>query len=363
MSEEIAKTLVETCLRINNKDVVTVQTLPHMIDFANKVALECYKQGADVLTILDSDEVYFGYMKTLSAEQLRQTSPHCLGLGSYTTSNIFMGGVEDPSRFKEIPAEKFSAFGESEQPHEDLMLKRKIKTAFVALSTITRQRADTYGLNLERWRSAVEKASEEDYAELGKFGKRVSKLLENGKNVHITAPNGTDLKLELAGRKVILHDGIVDEEDLKNGAYSVSIPAGDVSVSVSEDHGEGTFVSNIPLPQAGRWIEGITLKFERGRITEFTGAKNFEMLDSLYKNATGDKDRIGGLMLGLNTKAESGQLFNLNPIASGAITIIIADTRALGGKNRSNFGIPATISNGTLTIDNKTIIEAGKFTL
>ena len=74
MSERLADTLVETCLRINNKDVVTVQTVPHMIELAKKIALACYERGADVLTILDTDDVYFGYMKALSAEQLRQTS-------------------------------------------------------------------------------------------------------------------------------------------------------------------------------------------------------------------------------------------------------------------------------------------------
>lgn len=363
MSEKIAKTLVETCLHITPEDVVTIQTLPNLIPLANQIALACYKQGADVLTILDTDEVYFGYMKTLNEDQLRATSKHCLGLGGYTTTNIFMGGVEDPSRFREIPGEKLAASQESEKPHTDLMLKRKIKVGYLALSALTQKRADTYGLNLTEWKNAVEKASTEDYAKMGEFGKKVSPYLQNGHDVEITGPGGTKLTLQLAGRHPHLEDGIIDEDDLKNGSNSVTIPAGDIAVSLAEDSAEGEFVSNLSIPQAGRLIEGVTWRFKQGKVVEFKAKQNEEVVKQAYDRASGEKDRIGELLLGLNTKADAQQLFNLKQIASGTITIGIGDNKFLDGKNDSDFQFLASINKGTLKIDGKTIIQDGKFTI
>lgn len=363
MSEQIAKTLVETCLRIGPQDVVTIQTLPAMIPLATQVALACYKQGADVLTILDTDDVYFGFMKTLDTEQLRTPSKHCLGLGGYTTANIFMGGVEDPSRFKEISGEKIAAWQESEKPHGDLMLKRKVKVGTLALSFINKKRAETYGLNLTQWKQAVEKASSEDYAKMAKFGRKVGTYLKNGHKVEITAPNGTDLTLKLAGRQPHLEDGIIDEEDLRNGTNAVTIPAGDIAVSVAEDSAEGKFVSNLSIPQAGRLVEGLTWRFKKGKAVEFKAAKNGQTLKQLYDGAGGEKDRIGEILLGLNSKADIDQLFNLKQIALGAITIGVGDNTFLGGKNNSPFQFLATLNKGTLKIDGKAIIKNGKFTI
>ncbi|HVH14777.1 MAG TPA: hypothetical protein VNA15_03545, partial [Candidatus Angelobacter sp.] len=66
---------------------------------------------------------------------------------------------------------------------------------------------------------------------------------------------------------------------------------------------------------------------------------------------------------GLNTKAVCGQLFNLNHIASGAISIGIGNNKKLGGANESEFDFLATVSGGTLTLDGRTIINNGKYQL
>ena len=84
---------------------------------------------------------------------------------------------------------------------------------------------------------------------------RVSKLasmLRNGQ-VRITAPDGTDLTLRLAGRDVYAEDGIVDEDDLNHGRNVAQIPPGNVLACPDESYAEGTVVL---IDQLLMWADG-----------------------------------------------------------------------------------------------------------
>ena len=69
-----------------------------------------------------------------------------------------------------------------------------------------------------------------DYTKLKSKGEAIQKLLTSGKEIHITNRNGTDLKVQIAGRPFFISDGIISEEDIKKGgsACQVWLPAGEV---------------------------------------------------------------------------------------------------------------------------------------
>ena len=50
-----------------------------------------------------------------------------------------------------------------------------------------------------------------------------------GKELHITSPEGTDIKLKIDGRPFFVSDGIISAEDVAKGgpAVSVYLPAGE----------------------------------------------------------------------------------------------------------------------------------------
>jgi hypothetical protein len=89
-----------------------------------------------------------------------------------------------------------------------------------------------------------------------------------------------------------------------------------------------------------------------------TAKKNLEPLSKQFEKASGDRDRIGFLQIGLNQKAKYGYL--MDSIVEGAVQIGIGDNEYIGGKNSSSFGMVATMAKATLDIDGRTIIRNGQ---
>jgi len=359
--QQLAKSIVKDSLRAKEYEVVTISTYPHTIELAEQVALACQKAGADPITLLETDEVFYGQYKNYSLENLRKTSGHCLGLAAYTQSYIWLGGPKDPGRMATVPKERWEAANEGEQAHTDKWLETKPKSVGVGLGQVTRERAARYGFNYASWKRSVENAIATNYRQMEKFGRTVSGLLSVPVSVRVTADNGTDLRFRLAGgsRKAHVNDGVISDEDFAAENRDASLPAGDVSVAPVEDSAKGTIVSDVRIPQMGKLIEGLAWTFENGRVTDFTAKKNLNLAQTGWESGTGGKDVLGAFALGLNAKAKSG--FLQNNIPAGSVTIGIGDNRNLDGANKSSYGFYAFHSSATVEIAGKTVIEQGRW--
>jgi len=283
----IAKTVVTECLRAKPGEAVTVSTYPHTIDAANEIATELYRAGAEPLLLLDTDEFFYAQFKHLTEDQLKTPSPHCLGLTDYVNANIYLGGPKDPSGMRRIPSSKWNAYNEGEIAHYEKSLQKKTRSLYLPLGTITRERAKTYGFNYNTWRKSFTEGLKVKYADLQTTGKRLGALLALPQSVRITAPNGTNLRFQLARREAQVNDGIIDEEDIMAGANDASLPAGSVTVAPQEDSASGVLVGDVPIPLQGKLLEGLAFRFENGRVTEISGKRNANLITEQYAAGTG----------------------------------------------------------------------------
>lgn len=64
----LASSVVNDCLRITEKDNVTVLLYPHSLRLAEDIAEECFKSGADVILNLYTDRYMASYHDLLSVE-------------------------------------------------------------------------------------------------------------------------------------------------------------------------------------------------------------------------------------------------------------------------------------------------------
>lgn len=359
MPTSLADLAVNNSLRINSSDKVTIFFSPHTTKLAEDLADECHKKGADVLLNGWTDRYYLSFMTHSSVESLREPSVWCHELTRVSTAEFWVGGIYDPSIFRKIPPEKMAANGEGEsKAHFPLAQERKVRSLGIALASVTKPRAKVYGFNYKNWQLNTTAASRVDFEALSKRGREIAGKLQASSAIRITSPNRTNLSFSANGRKPRVNDGIVDDQDLAEGAIDASIPAGSVYVSVLEDSANGKVVMDVPTAWAGRTIRKLVWSFENGRVTSFEGDQAAAHLRKSWDSSSGDKDRIAMLSIGLNPKAKYG--FLINELVSGAVGIGIGGNEDFGGTNKPGFFHSQVLSNATLQLDGTTLIKNGK---
>ncbi|UCE95718.1 MAG: aminopeptidase [Candidatus Bathyarchaeota archaeon] len=352
------KEVVRTCLRIGKNDRVMIFTWRHTIDLAEALAKECTRAGARIHTELGTDEIFYDTVMNSEIKNLKTTNPFGLSLMDIATAGIFISGPEDPERLKSVPIERWNLISKADKPFYDRLFERKVRSAEILLGHVTPQRARTYGFNYENWQRNINEALDVKYEDMRARGMKLRSLLEKTQTVHITAANGTNLTFDLEDRPIYLHDGVVDEKDIESGLIFAELPSGVVQLAPSETSANGNFISNVPEPTTGVLIPHIRWDFKDGKIVTFEGGKNIDVAKEMWKEGTGDKNRMGRFTLGINPRAQTG--FTYNPIVLGTVTIGVGDNTKIGGNNESDWGFQSTLAQPTVELDKKIVIKQGR---
>ena len=125
--------------------------------------------------------------------------------------------------------------------------------------------------------------------------------------LHFKGP-GTDLKVGLADDHLWLGGGTT----AGNGRYCIpNMPTEEVFTTPHKDRVEGHVTSTKPLSHQGTMIEGISVRFEAGRIVEAHAARGEQVLQRLIEADEGAR-RLGEVSLVPQSSpiASSGLLFN-----------------------------------------------------
>jgi len=173
----------------------------------------------------------------------------------------------------------------------------------------------------------------------------------------VSAPNGTRFVCELKGRAAQSDDGIVDAQDVKDGEFMTNVPPGYVIVCPGETSAEGVVQFDRPVPYLGLQVTDVAFQFKDGKASWSAGT-NEESIRGQYDRATGAKDRLGWLQIGLNPAASYG--FLQDDLVAGAVEIGIGDNSEYGGKNKSNFGFQGRLTNATVRIGKKIVVDKGR---
>jgi len=355
----LAANLVQRCLRIRPEDNVTIFFYPHTQDLAEDIAVECFRAGADALLNLYTDRYYEAYMRLLTAESLRKPSVFCRGLTELSTAEFWLGALYDPAIFRKIPPDKMAANNEGEtEAHMPAFREKKVRSLFVGLGQVTRPRARAYGLSFPAWARMMREATAVRADKLSADGRKLAARLERANEVRVHTEDGTYLTFSIRGRAPRVYDGVVDEQDVARGVVEDSVPAGSVTVSIEETSANGTLSSDVPTAWAGRTIRQLKWAFRDGQVTSFDGDANAKALRKQWEQATGERDRIGILTLGVNPKARLG--FLSNSIVRGAATIGIGMNELMGGKNASSFFFEQTLRDASIDLDGDPIVANGK---
>src|SRR5947207_19775 len=98
--------------------------------------------------------------------------------------------------------------------------------------------------------------------------------------------------------------------------------------------------------------------FDGGRTTKVSASENEDLIRTEWAEATGPKDLLGYLDIGLNPNARSG--FLQDAIVAGNVYVAVgANDEVPGGKNKTDFFLGGSLTGANVTIDGRPVIQHG----
>lgn len=199
-----------------------------------------------------------------------------------------------------------------------------------------------------------------DYEDLMEVTNKAAAVLQKGKNVHMTSPQGTDIKLSIENRTAYSFHGM----NFREGSNTVfALPAGEAPTSPLEGTAEGILVIDYMIDGIGLLTEPIKLTVKAGRIVEVEGG---EQADELRKILAMDPNanNIAEFAIATNPKSRMHGNAAEDKIRRGSVHVGFGDnSKTLNGTVASTVHIDATLYKPSVWIDGNSIIENGELNL
>jgi len=366
--EQLAQRLVTQSAAVKEGELVMITGRPHDAELMENIAVNVRKVGAFPMIEYSSDRLgkrlFFDVPEKYDSQvpgwgsKLAGAANVIISLGNATTEDLFEGA--DPKRM--------AARGKAGESIGPAMMKNNVRTVEIGNNLYpTPWRAERLGMAPDALATMFWNAVNMDYGDLQACGDQVKAVLAGGNEVHITQPNGTDLKLQIKGRPVLVSDGVISADDLKRGgpAVAVYLPAGEVYTTPVAGTAEGKLVDSRSFYR-GQQVDNLTLTIAGGKVTAMTGSGPGYAAFKAEYDAVLDprKDLFGYLDLGINSNVKlpaSSQVGNWVP--AGTVTVGTGSNTWAGGDNSVPYGINVFLPGSTVTLDGKPIIEGGALKL
>jgi len=204
-----------------------------------------------------------------------------------------------------------------------------------------------------------------NYSALAESQRRFAAALKAGE-VHISSPSGTDLRFRTGDRPVNFQDGDASRARAASGVVlidkEIELPAGAIRVAPIEESVEGV-IAFPPSQWDGRAVEGLKLRFTRGRVTEITAASGKDAVEAEMK-AAGEAGRaFREFALGFNPLLSVPQREPWIPYygyGSGVVRLSLGDNSELGGAVTGGYVRWNFFTDLTVTIGSTTWVRGGR---
>ncbi|MEA2250669.1 MAG: hypothetical protein QOI62_1495 [Solirubrobacteraceae bacterium] len=194
-----------------------------------------------------------------------------------------------------------------------------------------------------------------DFDRLGARCRAVADLLDRGEEAHVTCPRGTDLRLDLRGRR-----GLADDGDLTAPGAFGNLPCGEGFIAPADGEGTVAARSLAAIGLVGGHPAKLTI--EGGRLTRAAGPEGERLWELL--TAHGELGtNLAELGVGTNDRARlTGNVLEDEKIL-GTVHVAFGASAAIGGTVAVPVHLDVVVTDAGLTVDGTTVLDAGRYVL
>ncbi len=183
---------------------------------------------------------------------------------------------------------------------------------------------------------------------------QITELLEAADGAHIACPHGSDLTLDLTGRR-----GLADYGEISTGNAFGNLPAGEGFVAPLTAHGTLAATSLAPL---GISPEPVLLTVEDGHLTAANGPLGPDFLQRLQAHGP-DGTNVAELGVGTNDAAIlTGNVLEDEKIL-GTVHVAFGASAGIGGTVSVPIHLDVVVVEPTLDVGGTRVLDAGRWVL
>ncbi|MCX4095597.1 aminopeptidase [Nocardia sp. alder85J] len=226
-----------------------------------------------------------------------------------------------------------------------------------SLKTLAQEAGTRGALNSPPHESGwVDGAMHYDFAELRKPAATLRAILTEGTTARVTAPNGTDVTMSIAGRKAVgWLAGMA-----QNPCETMAWPGGEVSLPPVEGTTNGRVVVEVAMTDIGGVRTPIEWTVEGGLVRRIEGGKEADLLLRTIEGVENARN-IGELGIGINPGARLVDDITEAKKRRGTAHIAMGDSaNGYGGETVCDLHLDGLIPEVTIEIDGEPVVLSGK---
>jgi aminopeptidase len=186
-----------------------------------------------------------------------------------------------------------------------------------------------------------------DFEKMDANIRRLAGRLEGAGQARITTKKGTDLTIDLAGRKFYMDTGIA-----RMPGRFTNLPAGELFIAPVSAN--GVAVIDVTMGRLGKLMSPLTLTFKGGIVTSIEGERSKE-LESLLGSFGPNARKIAELGIGMNPKARVCGLLVEDEKVGNTVHVALGDSHGFGGDVHIGLHVDGVMSGPGLAFDGENI--------
>jgi len=358
--QRIARNIIRVNMNVKERESVIISAGPNSLDFAEALVFEASKVGAYSSINYGSDRLALKIYKTANEKYLKHYSNLSEILARKVDVEIMLDD-SDPFMERQMPQNKIEIRRKATKPLRKIKDKRIVDKTIksVLIGFPTKETARSMGISFGKLNKIFWDTMDVNYYRLHDTNKAVARKLAGKSWIRIVGGD-TDIKFSIRGREPILDSGLWARE--KRGY--LNLPAGEVFLAPVENSVNGEIYFDLPNLHYGMQIQGVWWKFRHGKLIDCSVDKGLKAFEDVYKNASGDKNRIGEFAIGTNPKARmTGGMIILDEKVRKTIHMAIGHNKHFGGVNDCTIHwdfFKDMRKNSIIEIDGKEFMKNGK---